>query len=189
MLVSFGAPERRQDVMPFLERVTAGRGISQSRIAAGGRALLRRRRRQSAQRPVPGVDGSVAYRVGGPRPALYWGNRNWHPLLDDTMAKMRDDHIERALAFVTSAYGGYSSCRQYLDDIEQPGDGWVMVRPRWTSCASITTTRGGYSRGRRSFADPRATWAPRRRRCGRSDLHRSQRAGAAWLRPALTWNT
>ncbi len=48
---------------------------------------------------------------------LYWGNRNWHPLLEDTLARMRDDGIDHALAFVTSAYGGYSSCRQYLDDI------------------------------------------------------------------------
>jgi ferrochelatase len=48
---------------------------------------------------------------------LYWGNRNWSPLLADTLAQMRDDGVTRALAFVTSAYGGYSSCRQYLDDM------------------------------------------------------------------------
>ena len=131
VLVSFGAPERRQDVMPFLERVTAGRGISQSRIAAvaehyyaaGGASPLNARCRELME--------ALRTELAHLDLRLYWGNRNWHPFLDDTMAEMRDDHIERALAFVTSAYGGYSSCRQYLDDIEQArrrvGDGAPAV--------------------------------------------------------------
>ncbi len=117
LLVSFGGPERAEDVMPFLRRVTAGRGIPEGRIAAvaehyyaaGGaspinsqcRALLDALKAELADISLP----------------VYWGNRNWHPLLEDTVARMRDDGIGRALAFVTSAYGGYSSCRQYLDDI------------------------------------------------------------------------
>ena len=131
VLVSFGAPERRQDVMPFLERVTAGRGISPSRIAAvaehyyaaGGASPLNARCRELME--------ALRTELAHLDLRLYWGNRNWHPFLDDTMAEMRDDHIERALAFVTSAYGGYSSCRQYLDDIEQArrrvGDGAPAV--------------------------------------------------------------
>jgi ferrochelatase len=50
---------------------------------------------------------------------LYWGNRNWHPLVEDTMKRMAEDGVQRALAFVTSAYSSYSSCRQYLEDIER----------------------------------------------------------------------
>src|ERR1700722_8193617 len=131
VLVSFGAPERREDVMPFLRRVTAGRGVPESRIAevaehyyaAGGasplngqcRALLETLRNELADLDL----------------RLYWGNRNWHPLLEDTLAEMRGDGVQRALAFVTSAYGGYSSCRQYLDDIETArrrlGDGAPAV--------------------------------------------------------------
>jgi ferrochelatase len=117
LLVSFGAPERSEDVVPFLRRVTAGRGIPEDRIAqvaehyyaAGGASPLNARCRELME----AVRGPLA----GLGLALYWGNRNWHPLLDDTLAQMRDDGVERALAFVTSAYGGYSSCRQYLDDI------------------------------------------------------------------------
>jgi protoporphyrin/coproporphyrin ferrochelatase len=118
LLVSFGAPERREDVMPFLRRVTAGRGIPPHRIAevaehyyaAGGASPL------NAQcRALTEALRSELAQLGL---RTYWGNRNWHPLLDDTLAQMRDDGTERALAFVTSAYGGYSSCRQYLDDIE-----------------------------------------------------------------------
>jgi ferrochelatase len=50
---------------------------------------------------------------------VYWGNRNWHPLLADTVRQMKQDGVRRALAFVTSAYGSYSGCRQYLEDIER----------------------------------------------------------------------
>ena len=49
---------------------------------------------------------------------IYWGNRNWHPLLTDTVRQMRDDGVKRALAFVTSAFGSYSGCRQYIENIE-----------------------------------------------------------------------
>jgi ferrochelatase len=117
LLVSFGGPERAEDVMPFLRRVTAGRDVPARRLAevaehyyaAGGaspinaqcRALLEALRDELAGLPL----------------ALYWGNRNWHPLLEATLGRMRDDGVRRALAFVTSAYGSFSSCRQYLDDI------------------------------------------------------------------------
>ena len=117
VLVSFGAPEHREDVMPFLRRVTAGRGIPEQRIAqvaehyyaAGGASPVNARCRELMEALRPEL-ADVGLR-------LYWGNRNWHPLLDDTLAEMRDDGVQRALAFVTSAYAGYSSCRQYLDDI------------------------------------------------------------------------
>jgi ferrochelatase len=119
LLVSFGGPERPDDVLPFLRNVTRGRQVPPDRLAEvaehyrhfGGvspineqcRALLAAVRAELAEH---GVDLPV-----------YWGNRNWHPFLADTVAAMRDDGVRRALAFVTSAYGGYSSCRQYLEDI------------------------------------------------------------------------
>jgi ferrochelatase len=55
----------------------------------------------------------------GPRLPVYWGNRNWHPFLADTLRRMAQDGVRRAMAFVTSAYSSYSSCRQYLEDIER----------------------------------------------------------------------
>ena len=117
LLVSFGGPERAEDVVPFLQRVTAGRGIPEQRIEAvadhyykaGGASPINARCRQLLAALAPEM-AELGLR-------LYWGNRNWAPLLEDTMAQMRDDGIIRALAFVTSAYGGYSSCRQYQDDI------------------------------------------------------------------------
>jgi ferrochelatase len=117
LLVSFGGPERAEDVKPFLRRVTAGRGVPESRLdkvaehyyAAGGASPLPAACRALVE--------ALRAELAGTSLDIYWGNRNWHPLLEDTLAQMRDDGIERALAFVTSAYGGYSSCRQYLDDI------------------------------------------------------------------------
>ena len=55
----------------------------------------------------------------GPNLPIYWGNRNWHPLLPDTLRQMRDDGVQRALVFVTSAYSSYSGCRQYREDLER----------------------------------------------------------------------
>src|SRR5882724_3626068 len=119
LLVSFGGPKNRDDVMPFLENVTRGRGVPRERLLevaehyyhfdgvsplnAQNRALL------TALRAL--LDAR------GPALPLYWGNRNWRPLLTETVARMADDGIRRALAFVTSAFASYSSCRQYLDDI------------------------------------------------------------------------
>ena len=60
--------------------------------------------------------------ANGPSLPIYWGNRNWHPLLADTLAKMAADGIKNALAFVTSAYSSYSSCRQYLENIAEARD-------------------------------------------------------------------
>ncbi|MGH9105467.1 MAG: ferrochelatase [Acidimicrobiales bacterium] len=117
VLVSFGGPEKAEDVMPYLRRVTAGRGIPEARAQAvaehyyraGGASPINERCREL----LAALEPEMAELSLG----LYWGNRNWAPLLEDTVAQMRDDGVERAVAFVTSAYGGYSSCRQYLEDI------------------------------------------------------------------------
>lgn len=119
LLVSFGGPERPEDVLPFLQNVTRGRRVPPQRLAEvaehyhqfGGvspineqcRALLAAVRTEFAAHDLP--------------LRSYWGNRNWHPMLADTLAGMRDDGVARALAFVTSPFGSYSSCRQYLDDL------------------------------------------------------------------------
>jgi protoporphyrin/coproporphyrin ferrochelatase len=119
LLLSFGGPERPADVLPFLQNVTRGRQVPPERLAEvaehyqhfGGVSPINEqcRRMLSALR--------VEFASHGLRMPLYWGNRNWHPMLADTLATMRDDGVRRAIAFVTSPYGSYSSCRQYLEDI------------------------------------------------------------------------
>jgi protoporphyrin/coproporphyrin ferrochelatase len=119
LVVSFGGPEGPDDVLPFLENVTRGRPVPRERLLAvaehyqhfGGvspineqnRALVAALRRELATHP--------------PALPVYLGNRNWHPYLTETIRQMRDDGVRRALALVTSAFGCYSGCRQYREDV------------------------------------------------------------------------
>ena len=121
LLLSFGGPEGPDDVLPFLENVTRGRGVPRERLAdvAG---------HYHASGGVSPINGQcrhllkavgTAFAAGGIDLPLYWGNRNWHPFIEDTVRQMSADGVTRALAFVTSAYSSYSACRQYLDDIDR----------------------------------------------------------------------
>ena len=133
VLVSFGGPEGMDDVRPFLENVTRGRGVPPERLAEvvehyrhfGGVSPIN----QQCRDLLAAIEADFA--AHGLDLPVYWGNRNWHPMLADTVAQMRDAGVRRALAFVTSAYGGYSSCRQYLDDIAAAraavGDGAPVI--------------------------------------------------------------
>ncbi len=121
LLVSFGGPEGPDDVMPFLENVTRGRGIPPDRLAGvaghyyavGGVSPIN----QQCRDMLAAVQADFS--ASGLSLPLYWGNRNWSPYLADTVRAMTDDGVHRAVAFVTSAYSSFSSCRQYLDDIER----------------------------------------------------------------------
>jgi len=119
LLVSFGGPDRAEEVMPFLETVLRGRPVPRTRMLEvaehyyhfGGKSPINDQNRAllAALRKVLATEG--------PPLPVYWGNRNWHPLLSDTMCAMTADGVRRAFAFVTSAYSSYSGCRQYLEDL------------------------------------------------------------------------
>jgi ferrochelatase len=115
LLVSFGGPEGPDDVVPFLENVTRGRGIPADRLAEVGRHYL------DVFGGVSPINAQCRALVAALESAqhlpVYWGNRNWHPFLTDTLAKMRADGVTDAYAIVTSAFPSYSGCRQYQEDI------------------------------------------------------------------------
>lgn len=121
LLVSFGGPEGMDDVIPFLENVLRGRNVPRERMLEvakhyelfAGVSPINEQNRQ--------LIGALKKELEtkGPNLPVYFGNRNWHPLLTDTLRQMRDDGIKNALAFVTSAYSSYSSCRQYLENIAE----------------------------------------------------------------------
>jgi protoporphyrin/coproporphyrin ferrochelatase len=123
LIVSFGGPERTEDVVPFLENVTRGRNIPRERLlevadhyyAFGGKSPINDQSRALVQALRKELD---QHGLGLP---IYWGNRNWHPMLADTLREMRDDGVKHALAFVTSPYSSYSGCRQYREDIAAAG--------------------------------------------------------------------
>jgi ferrochelatase len=120
LVVSFGGPEGPDDVVPFLENVTRGRGIPRDRLAEVGAHYLMFGGVSPINAQCRDLIAALQLelRAAGHQLPVYWGNRNWHPMLVDTMRTMRDDGVQRALAFVTSAWSSYSACRQYLDDIE-----------------------------------------------------------------------
>lgn len=121
LLVSFGGPEGPDDVMPFLENVTRGRGIPRERLFEvaehyhhfGGISPINGQCRELKA----AIEADFA--ANGLDLPVYWGNRNWHPLLPDTLRTMATDGVRRALAFVTSAYASYSACRVYQEDVER----------------------------------------------------------------------
>src|SRR5258706_292905 len=119
LLVSIGGPEGPDDVMPFLRNVTAGRDVPEDRLAEvaehyylfGGVSPINAQCRDL----VRAIEKDFA--ASGIGLPVYWGNRNWRPYLAETMQAMADDGVRTAIAFATSAYSSFSSCRQYLDDI------------------------------------------------------------------------
>jgi ferrochelatase len=121
LLLSFGGPEGPDDVVPFLENVTRGRNIPRERLAEVGRHYFA----FGGVSPINAhcralVDALGAeLRGAGLELPVYWGNRNWHPMLADTLRTMADAGVRRAVAVATSAYSSYSACRQYLDDVER----------------------------------------------------------------------
>ena len=119
LIISFGGPEAPEEVMPFLRNVTRGRNVPERRLEEVAEHYLQR----GGRSPINDQNRRLvtALRSALTRSGLdlraYWGNRNWHPLLADTVAEMRADGVRRALAFVTSAFGSYPGCRQYREDI------------------------------------------------------------------------
>jgi protoporphyrin/coproporphyrin ferrochelatase len=119
LVVSFGGPESKQDVIPFLENVLRGRNVPRERMLAvaehyyhfDGKSPINQQTREL----ISALKNELAQH--GPQLPVYWGNRNWHPMLADTLRQMKEDGIKRALALVTSAYSSYSGCRQYREDI------------------------------------------------------------------------
>ena len=124
LVVSFGGPEGMDDVIPFLENVLRGRNVPRERMLQvahhyelfGGVSPINQQNRDL----IAALEKELER--NGPRLPIYWGNRNWHPLLPDTLRQMANDGIKNALAFVTSAYSSYSSCRQYLQNISDAQD-------------------------------------------------------------------
>ena len=119
LLLSFGGPEHRDDVMPFLRNVTRGRGVPDERLAEVAEHYYHFDGVSPINEQCRELLAAVTAEFAGHGVDLpaYWGNRNWQPMLADTVAQMRDDGVTSALGFATSAYGGYSSCKQYWEDI------------------------------------------------------------------------
>lgn len=124
LVVSYGGPEGPDDVLPFLENATRGRGVPQERLLDvathyhhfGGVSPINAQNRALVSALASEL---AAHGVALP---IYLGNRNWHPLVGDTVREMADAGVRRALVLVTSAFSSYSGCRQYREDVIRAGD-------------------------------------------------------------------
>jgi len=119
LVLSFGGPEAMDDVIPFLQNVAEGRNIPRERLEEvavhyydfGGVS------------PINGQNRALIaaleehFKATGLHLPIYFGNRNWHPFVTDTLQQMRADGVKRVLVFVTSAFSSYSGCRQYREDV------------------------------------------------------------------------
>lgn len=114
LLLSFGGPEGPEQVRPFLENVTRGRNIPPERLDEVAEHYLH----FGGVSPINGINRALmeCLRARTDLP-VYFGNRNWEPYVEDAVAAMRDNGIRRAAVFATSAWGGYSGCAQYQEDI------------------------------------------------------------------------
>ncbi|MGA3348747.1 MAG: ferrochelatase [Candidatus Sulfotelmatobacter sp.] len=121
LVVSFGGPERHEDVIPFLENVLRGRNVPRERMLAVAEHYYHFEGKSPINEQVRDLIATleVELEAHGLNLPIYWGNRNWHPLLPDTLQKMKEDGVKRAIGFVTSAYSSYSGCRQYRENIAQ----------------------------------------------------------------------
>ncbi|QTR05923.1 ferrochelatase [Saccharothrix algeriensis] len=114
--LSFGGPEGPEDVRPFLENVTRGRGVPPERLDE----VEQHYRHFGGVSPINALNRAAIAAVEGLIDLpVYFGNRNWHPMVEDTLAEMKAAGVRRALVFPTSAYGGYSACRQYDEDVRR----------------------------------------------------------------------
>ena len=140
LLISFGGPEGPDDVLPFLENVLRGRNVPRERMLEvaehyyqfGGKSPINDQCRALIEALTPEVDLPI-----------YWGNRNWHPYLGDTVKQMKADGVTRALAVATSAFGSYSGCRQYREDIAASGAEFPIDKlpPFWNHSGFIEAMR------------------------------------------------
>jgi ferrochelatase len=121
LVVSFGGPEKHEDVLPFLQNVLRGRNVPEERMLEVAEHYYHFNGRSPINQQNLDLIAALrqefqAHKMNLP---VYWGNRNWHPLLPDTLKKMHADGVRRAVALATSAFGSYSGCRQYRENILQ----------------------------------------------------------------------
>ncbi len=202
LIVSFGGPEKHEDVIPFLENVLRGRNVPRERMLEVAEHYYHFDGRSPINDQNRALIAALREYFERERIALpiYWGNRNWHPLLAETVRQMRDDGVRRALAFVTSAFGSYSGCRQYIENIEQ-ARAEVEGAPRIDKIPSVfgaSQISGSHDRSasgrpwrscRRDAWSSRRTpcrwrWRSRARMCGNWSRHarrsRARSAAAEW---------
>ena len=139
VFASYGGPDRTEDVLPFMRNATAGKNIPDERLIAvskhydlfGGKSPIN----ELNAALMEAVQSELATR--GVDVPVVIGNRNWHPMFDQTVTELVDAGHRQVLALATSAYQSYSSCRQYCEDLVKAADGTRLridkLDPFWSA--------------------------------------------------------
>lgn len=148
LLVSFGGPEKSEDVVPFLENVTRGKDIPRERLVEVGQHYFEFGGRSPINDQCRALLAAVRadFDAEGVDLPVYWGNRNWGPYLGDTLKQMAGDGVRRALCLVTSAYASYSGCRQYRENL------WDAAEPLGDDAPRLDRIRHYFNHP--GFAEP-----------------------------------
>lgn len=192
LLVSFGGPDGPDDVMPFLENVLRGRNVPRERMLEvaehyhhfGGKSPINEQNLALLAALREELD------LRGPHLPVYWGNRNWHPLLTDTLRQMADDGVRRAVAFVTSAYSSYSGCRQYRENIASAAAPSGSGHRRSTRSVCFSIIPGSSSRWQNGFGRPlNASGSGRSQGMGHLHLRQVRRSSSQPTASPHPWPT
>lgn len=121
LVLSFGGPNKADDIIPFLENVTRGRGIPRERLAEVGEHYYKLGGKSPINEQNLSLIANIASELSKRNLTLpiYFGNRNWEPYVEDVLQSITRDGITEVYVFVTSAWGGYSGCAQYNEDIQR----------------------------------------------------------------------
>jgi len=165
LLMSFGGPESKDDVIPFLENVLRGKNVPRKRMEAvahhyylfDGVSPINGHCRELIKALKIELENSNIHLP------VFWGNRNWQPMLADTLTEMKNKGVKKALAFVTSAYSSYSSCRQYLEDIEKAQKEVGVGAPQIDKIRVFYNHPKFIETNRKNIEDALATIAPEKR--------------------------
>ncbi len=190
LVVGFGGPEKPDDVMPFLENVLRGRNVPRERMLEvaehyhhfGGVSPINAQVRDLIAALEPALADA------GVKLPIYWGNRNWHPLLPDTLRTMKQAGVRSSIALVLAAYSSYSSCRQYREDLARAREAVGEEAPGSTRSGSFTTIPGSSPPASSGSTRP---WRRSRKGVATRSTSRSRPTAfpAPWRRTADTRNS
>ncbi|MDD7384067.1 MAG: ferrochelatase [Actinomycetaceae bacterium] len=121
VLLSYGGPNKPDDVMPFLRNATGGRGVPDERLEHVAQHYFL----FGGKSPINALNADLAHSLRteltrrGVNIPLVIGNRNWTPYVTDALSTLYDAGARNVLAIPTSAYHSYSSSIQYQEDIDR----------------------------------------------------------------------
>ena len=121
LMIGYGAPEKIEDIRPFLENVAKGRPIPPDRLEEvahhyelfGGKSPLN----EYTYKQARALQNKLA-EYGHDIP-VYVGMRNWHPFTPDTIKEMHDNGARKVIGMIMAAHQSDASWEKYQRDVQE----------------------------------------------------------------------